>query len=289
MQDLLRVISHHRARLATPIRTVQKVYGETDVETIPFSETIFRRTRAASNRPFLLVDPSYKVNNDNKIRTKGHTEQPNEEKDEKVEATSTSETKVDAKVGPASIVDDDKVDDEGSTELISDNNQKATVERASTSDALPHMGSIDPGQRNSVKQRADRAVSEEASAVATSLNTGGKVPEIQRPSVQEFGRDGTAVSSSTSQAMPDVERHIPSASAPKTTLEDNIVLGVALEGSKMTLPIEEDMMPTPTQSEVKEAAACWNGNGLATVGKDKQDEIGEIPNGGPRDLQEKEK
>ncbi|XP_027092604.1 mechanosensitive ion channel protein 2, chloroplastic-like isoform X1 [Coffea arabica] len=289
LQDLLRVISHHRARLATPIRTVQKVYGETDVETIPFSETIFRRTRAASNRPFLLVDPSYKVNNDNKIRTTGRTEQPNEEKDEKVEATSTSETKVDAKVGPTSIVDDDKVNDEGSTELISDNNQKATVERTSTSDALPHKGSIDPGQRNSVKQVADRAVSEEASAVATSLNTGGKVPEIQRPSVQEFGHDGKAVASSTSQAMPDVERHIPSASASKTTLEDNIVLGVALEGSKMRLPIEEDMVPAPTQSEVKDVAACWNGNGLATVGKDKQDEIGEIPNGGPRDLQEKEK
>ena len=35
--DLLRVISHHRARLATPIRTVQKIYGEADLENVPFA------------------------------------------------------------------------------------------------------------------------------------------------------------------------------------------------------------------------------------------------------------
>ncbi|KAL3504869.1 hypothetical protein ACH5RR_034710 [Cinchona calisaya] len=290
--DLLRVISHHRARLATPLRTLQKVYGETDVE-FPFAESIFGHTRAASNRPFLLIDPSYKVNNDDKTRTSSHSVQLNEETDEKVEATSTSDTELDPKAGQTSTLDDNKVDGKGSSGLISDGNKRATVPTNSTADALPNMGSSDTYQSNSGKHRADRAVVREPSAVATTLNvgdkSGGKVHEIRRPSIQEMGSDETAEASTTSQAKPDVERHIPSPSPSpaKTALEDNIVLGVALEGSKMTLPIEEDMMPPSTLSEVKEVAAYRTGNGLATVGKDKQDETGEVPNAVSRDQREK--
>ncbi|KAJ8543999.1 hypothetical protein K7X08_025617 [Anisodus acutangulus] len=51
--DLLRVIRHHRARLATPIRTVQKIYSDADLDNMPY-DSAFNRG-AASTRPLLLI------------------------------------------------------------------------------------------------------------------------------------------------------------------------------------------------------------------------------------------
>ncbi|KAJ7245339.1 hypothetical protein O6H91_Y430600 [Diphasiastrum complanatum] len=49
--DLLKVISHHNARLATPIRTIQRVYDESEARQAP-------RSGESSYRPFLLVGSS---------------------------------------------------------------------------------------------------------------------------------------------------------------------------------------------------------------------------------------
>ncbi|GFY96085.1 MSCS-like 2 [Actinidia rufa] len=78
--DLLRVVSHHRARLATPIRTVQKIYSEADIDNLPFSNSTFTGSRASGNRPFLLIEPSYKINGDDKAKpsTRGSTPDNNE-------------------------------------------------------------------------------------------------------------------------------------------------------------------------------------------------------------------
>lgn len=65
--DLLRVISHHRARLATPIRTVQKIYGDAGLENIPFAETIFTHAET-TNRPLLLIEPTSRTNSDEKTK-----------------------------------------------------------------------------------------------------------------------------------------------------------------------------------------------------------------------------
>ncbi|KAH9314822.1 hypothetical protein KI387_023449, partial [Taxus chinensis] len=57
--DLLRVIRHHRARLATPIRTVHKMYSNSETENIPFEETISGRgVGVPNNRRFLLLESS---------------------------------------------------------------------------------------------------------------------------------------------------------------------------------------------------------------------------------------
>lgn len=50
--DLLRVIAHHGARLATPIRTVQRMSSDSDLEIDPFDDTIFTHSRLKGNRPF---------------------------------------------------------------------------------------------------------------------------------------------------------------------------------------------------------------------------------------------
>ncbi|GAU23675.1 hypothetical protein TSUD_304500, partial [Trifolium subterraneum] len=59
--DLLKVISHHGARLATPIRTIQKMYGDPNSEIDPFDDAILTRSNAKGNRSIPFIDLPYKV------------------------------------------------------------------------------------------------------------------------------------------------------------------------------------------------------------------------------------
>lgn len=52
--DLLKVISHHGARLATPIRSVQRVLDETESRSSPFRD--MRNANHSQRRPLLLLD-----------------------------------------------------------------------------------------------------------------------------------------------------------------------------------------------------------------------------------------
>ncbi|XP_021743730.1 mechanosensitive ion channel protein 2, chloroplastic-like [Chenopodium quinoa] len=199
--DLLRVISHHRARLATPIRTIRKVYAETDVDNVPFSETVYSGSGATNNHPFLLIEPSYKINSDNKTKSSNR-------KDEKSYVTSKSDSKVDAKID-----DQEKVDV----------NDKGALEK--------------------------------------NLNVLKKDDESQATSP-----------------------------AARTALDENIVLGVALEGSKRTLPIEEEEISPLSSStgDSKELAASRNGVGSSSGAEDKKDDqVSSIGSANPVDNREK--
>lgn len=79
--DLLRVISHHGARLATPIRTIQKMYSDSDLEIDPFDDPIFTRSRAKGNHSFPFTNSPYKA----KPSTQSTT--INDEKDAKIRET----------------------------------------------------------------------------------------------------------------------------------------------------------------------------------------------------------
>ncbi|KAL2339998.1 hypothetical protein Fmac_007938 [Flemingia macrophylla] len=83
--DILRVIGHHGAQLATPIRTVQKTCSEADLDIDPFDDTIFTRSRSKKNRPIPLIDPPY-------IVTLSTT--TNEDKDAKIDKTLAYDFKV---------------------------------------------------------------------------------------------------------------------------------------------------------------------------------------------------
>lgn len=213
------MISHHRARLATPLRTYQKVYGESDVDRVPFGETIFSEAKPAANRHLLLIEPPYKINNDDKTRASASSVQPNnEEKDEKgMMAGRTS-----------SNLDDEKVDQNISSGNDS-GKMKVTTTMMSSSDAVQlAVGSSD----EMFGDEEQDLESDEIDKVLTTSPT--TTQDIPRPS--------------------------------NTLLEDNIILGVALEGSKRTLPIDEEesaVPPTLSSAEAKE---------LAVLGKDKEDE-----------------
>lgn len=78
--------------------------------------------------------------------------------------------------------------------------------------------------------------------------------------------------SSTSQVkQEDVRQPATQAPVTKPSLEENIVLGVALEGSKRTLPIEEETVTPSNAEDVKELAAMRSGSGPAVSEKDNSD------------------
>ncbi|XP_062164828.1 mechanosensitive ion channel protein 3, chloroplastic-like isoform X3 [Alnus glutinosa] len=256
--DLLRVISHHRARLATPIRTVQKVYSEADLENIPFADTIFTRSGAAAKGPILLIEPSYRISGDDKSKTSARPVR-NGEKDAKVEAVSTPDSKADAKAGSDTSSTSKTSSDNGTRNLVSDgsaqNNSKMLhLKQETAGDVGKETIELNSKDVTPCESMAEKPL-------ATSLETGNEKLDN---------------ASADLQAKQDGGRRPP--------LEENIVLGVALEGSKRTLPIEEEVAPSPTHVESKEFSARRNGCESPPISKDKKDgQIPAVPSGAQND------
>ncbi|KAA3476627.1 mechanosensitive ion channel protein 3, chloroplastic [Gossypium australe] len=241
MLDLLRVISHHRARLATPIRTVQKMYSEPEIEDIPFADTIFRRSGAATNRPLLLIEPAYKINSDDKAKA------PTRANEEILTPTSTSDSKGNTNSGSALDSKEDKV-------MASSANSSGLSSNES-GNSVP-VGSVEV---NSEKQLS------ESKGETRKTTSSGRVP-VPNP---QSANEESAIPLGVSQAKQDVDNKpvpVPSVARP-ASLEENIVLGVALEGSKLTLPIEEEM-----SAEIEEMGSHQSGSRSHSVSQEKKDD-----------------
>ncbi|XP_044511110.1 mechanosensitive ion channel protein 3, chloroplastic isoform X2 [Mangifera indica] len=253
--DLLRVVSHHRARLATPIRTFQKIYSEADLENAPFADTIFSHSRAATDRPFLLIEPAYKINGEEKAKASSCPVQ-NEAKDAKVEAASTSGSKVDSKAGSESILE----------------SSGDTVASTGASNASTKFQSRNVRQDNSIKNKNEEDPNE------TIRDAGKKTGDVISEDINQGASEKSPHTTSekaeilSAPAKQDVERSVgPQPAVARPPLEENIVLGVALEGSKRTLPIEDETEAASLSAESKEMTASRNGSGSPAVGKDKKD------------------
>ncbi|KAJ0041450.1 hypothetical protein Pint_27689 [Pistacia integerrima] len=291
--DLLRVISHHRARLATPIRTVQKIFSDADLENIPFADSIYNRGGVASNRPFLLIEPSYKINGEDKTKSQTRPPRSSGGQDGKT-LRPTPDIRTDSKVGGAPKSDskaDAKIAETSNPDTREDQNGAA----AAASNPDPKVG-------DKVIKSTSKSVPKTNSKVAEMSSSGSKVPgsvsdnstkdkkisESKQPKIGNPGNviqngktENPSVSSSETSADKGGGLHeskqegdklqVTQQPTSRPALEENIVLGVALEGSKRTLPIEEDMV-SPQTTEMKEmASACWNGNGSSTNEKERKD------------------
>ncbi|KAF2311732.1 hypothetical protein GH714_026446 [Hevea brasiliensis] len=264
--DLLRVISHHRARLATHIRTVQKIYNEADLDNVPFSNTIFTHSGVAANCPLLLIEPSHKINADDKTKVSTRSVRTNEEKDAKGEAASTSESRAEPNV--------DSIKDKVTT-TTSDSSTTSNVSAIPKSN--PQLGKSlhDNSVQNSSETLQPSGSTGHVCKKKMGLNTEEITPgrtTLEEYSVNESKRSD--IPTATSQAKQDVERTVSSPSVGRPPLEENIVLGVALEGSKRTLLIEEEIDPSSFPQKSKELAGSRDGNG-SPAGKDKKD--GQMP------------
>ncbi|KAM1292801.1 hypothetical protein ACFX13_020101 [Malus domestica] len=273
LMDLLRVISHHRARLATPIRTVQKYYSEADLENVPFADTVFTRSRASTNRPHLLIEPSYKISSDDKGKASTHTTHTNGEK--QAEAASTSDSKgSNTKAGPA--VTHAQTDDKA---VVTSSSNSSTTSKASemppSEPQTRNSASDGSVQNNSEMVRSKNESTKHAGKDTTGVHSKEASPQkvtSKKPSVAspETGSEKADIPLTTTQTKQDGEKPVAAPSAARPPLEENIILGVALEGSKRTLPIEEDTNPSPTAGS-KEFSASRNGNGSPSVGTDAKD------------------
>ncbi|XP_010548845.1 PREDICTED: mechanosensitive ion channel protein 3, chloroplastic-like isoform X2 [Tarenaya hassleriana] len=173
--DLLRVIRHHGARLATPIRTVQRMRNEAEVDSAAFSDIVFTHASSSINhRRLMLIEPSYKINSS----------------DEK------------AKPSPNSAQRIEETDSEGEQESAS-----SETEEESKKDRLKTTSPISNSKAEEKEKEGEG--------------------ELKKAVVSQEKREGGNV----------------------TALEENIVLGVALEGSKRTLPIEDEEEEAADESE----------------------------------------
>nr|KYP66340.1 MscS family inner membrane protein ynaI [Cajanus cajan] len=215
--DLLRVIGHHRARLATPVRTLQKVYSDADLDNIPFADSTFGRgAGTVPNRPLLVIEPSYKINGDDKMKKSAKAAV---DQDNKTATRTKPDTKTDTMV--RGTQDDTEVDPKVVTSISDANGNSKTV--------VTPKPDLEVGENKPLKSDSNKESMEVLESSSKSKLTGEKKPAAQ-----------------------------PHASRP--VLEENIVLGVALEGSKRTLPIDEEI-DNVTPREAKEMAAFQGGNG----------------------------
>ncbi|KAK4480131.1 hypothetical protein RD792_013188 [Penstemon davidsonii] len=266
--DLLRVIRHHRARLATPIRTVQKIYSDADLDNVPFSDSVFN-TGAALNRPLLLIEPSYKINGEDKTKNQARSTRVNGEEDSKPTAKPTPDGKIDAK-GETSSNTDSKSKETASNDLKTkqmltsdakvEQNPKENPKFAAKSSDTKLNKSSKPGSKTDIK-----SVEETSSNSKTSFSL----------------TDDTSNNKNTQKVKQDDARQPVTT---KPSLEENIVLGVALEGSKRTLPIEEETTIHPPNLEM---AKLRSGNGSIVNENEKNDSINQPnnPGGSPPGVQ----
>lgn len=243
MLDLLTVISHHRARLATPIRTVQKIYGDPDMENIPYADSGFRRS-AASSRPFLLIDAHSRINGDDKAKPRSTSPVSRANEDQTSKTATTGEPK------QASTSED----------ASSNNFDKNQQRKANVGDASPKSMKADSAVASSPNSPSTAQL-ENLDSVLPSPKSGTQKTTIMEPVTEQTD----AKNESGVQTMkPPVAR---------PAFEDNIVLGVALEGSKRTLPIDEGMVPSPVQSEANELATGRSGNLPSTSPKESKGSV----------------
>ncbi|KAH9604845.1 hypothetical protein KSS87_004786 [Heliosperma pusillum] len=274
--DLLRVVKHHRARLATPIRTFQKFYNDPDIGNVTFSDSLFTRGGPASKRPVLLIEPSYKINGEDKSKSQAHTAGTSDvlvsafdqsmaapNADSKDSGLSTTEININV-TSKQGIKPEVKGAESSNTKA---SNDKASVKSASKpksslEDHSPDVPNMDPntmGPPASGDGLGKSNISRPVVYTASHVNDDkGGFPTEGLQSKRAAKSTNSESSKSTSPAI-----------------EENIVLGVALEGSKRTLPIEDEVVPssTPasTPAETKELAKRSKGTGKSSGENDEND------------------
>ncbi|KAL2349018.1 hypothetical protein Fmac_003018 [Flemingia macrophylla] len=280
--DLLRVIGHHRARLATPVRTLQKIYSDADLDNIPFADSTFGRgAGTVPNRPLLVIEPSYKINGDDKVKkpSRGVVDQ------DKTPTRSKPDTKTETTVRGA------QDDTEAGTKVVASNSDTNGNSKTVVTQKPDH----EVGENKPLKSGSNKENMEVPESSSKSKVTGLAVdyPAQKDIDAKQFkgqntrnvkpnnDPDNVASSTSNGDRTGGVNMNVPTKQqvekkpaaqphASRPVLEENIVLGVALEGSKRTLPIDEEI-DNVTPREAKEMAALQGGNGSpkAPDGNDK--------------------
>ncbi|QCD90707.1 small conductance mechanosensitive channel [Vigna unguiculata] len=256
--DLLRVIGHHRARLATPVRTLQKVYRDADLDNIPFADSTFGGGPVTvPNRPLLVIEPSYKINGDDKMKSRSarpvvdqdnKTSNSDANGNSKTPVTSNSDTNGKTVVTPKP---DPEVGENKSLKLDS-NKENVEVPESSSKSKVSGLAVENSAQKDLDSKQSKGQTTKN---IKPSTEPENAVPSSSNSADKTSGVNTIIASKPQGEKKPAAQPH-----ASRNVLEENIVLGVALEGSKRTLPIDEEI-DNVTSRESKEVAAFQGGNG----------------------------
>ncbi|XP_023552794.1 mechanosensitive ion channel protein 2, chloroplastic-like isoform X1 [Cucurbita pepo subsp. pepo] len=278
--DLLRVIRHHRARLATPIRTVQKMHSDSDLESIPFSDSIFGHGGATLNRRMLMIEPPYKIYGDDRKQSHGRTSRTTTgEQNSKPIARSSGDNKASKETTPSERKTEVKTGEgrDSDTKIhskvpmstsedkpSSESKHKSSSRSVSSTNGIADMPSSDAKTTTS---DTDNSMQDSGSSKKSKNSSGSNNKQNYKPihssvSFQEDVKKPEGTTSSASQPRIEGDQTT-NPSTTKPGVEENIILGVALDGSKRTLPIDDDTPSSPqTTLGAKDlAAASLNGNG----------------------------
>ncbi|XP_028754526.1 mechanosensitive ion channel protein 2, chloroplastic isoform X2 [Neltuma alba] len=248
--DLLRVVGHHRARLATPVRTLQKIYSDADLENIPYVDSVFSGTGTVSNST-IIIEPPYKIKADDTTKSR-----------------SATQTKV-GPAGPDHKVRETHSESKADVEAVMTNSDaNGNLKVAVSSKPNPEVGEHEPMKSESKENLEAQHVSVSNSKVSEAAvnNMTEKNSDViqSKNAVKGGGRPKNTPTKQRDERKPAAQPQMP-----RPVLEENIVLGVALEGSKRTLPIEEGI-DSSTAREAREMAAQGRNRSLtAENGEDK--------------------
>ena len=207
------------------------MYSDADLETDPFDDTIFTRSRAKVNHPFPLVESPYNV------KPSIDSTITKEEKDTEFDETLTSEFKVECDnfAGPSTPTS--SVNSKEKLKLIS---EAQTQNMGCDSSLKKTSKSLQP------KERAGSAGKGTAPKVLSTSSKPGR------------GEKTTSVTSSPSKKGDEKDKSAISSSSTIPSLKENIVLDAALLGSKRTLAIDDEISPS-IPAESQEFAVQKNG------------------------------
>lgn len=204
------------------------------------------------NRPFLLIEPQYKVNGEDKVKPSTRSTSGNEEKDAKLDEIVAS-------------------DSNGDDNLAATSTSPPGVNSKDKSKSISGVPNQNMGSDSSVEKTSKTMQPKKESA--GDVRKGSAVPaskNLSQSAVPEISPVTSHESGTASQSKQDGEKSSVTSSPVRSPLEENILLEVALEGSKRTLPIEEEMTSSPTPAESQEFAVQRNGSGPPS-NKDKKD------------------
>lgn len=348
--DLLKVISHHHARLATPIRSVQRLLDESESRSSPFRD--MSRSSEPYEKPYLLIEATAVAagRDADQSSNTATLAKPSENSSidstlpgsEKLPGVMTAEAPKGVSTGmemssqsklqlegldsmglssnditllgaafekpPAKIADSGPLHDVPDSKTLEEIGEKSKViSRAESS----YTKVTDLTQAKSTGGNEDTRGEARAGQSATPLKKASSVSDVEKKGAKERHsqmqakvemdlpsdiKQSQSHGSNTTQAAgltslkQGGDQTIPSlSSTSKSQREENLVLGVALDGPKRTLPLEDKVLLSNDKNEQKELVASRNAN-PGSVGKEKKEgkEGSQPPSaGGPLESRER--
>lgn len=227
------------------------------MDNIPFADSTFGGGPVTvPNRPLLVIEPSYKINGDDKMKSRSarpvvdqdnKTSNSDANGNSKTPVTSNSDTNGKTVVTP-------KPDPEvGENKPLKLDSNKENVEVPESSKSKVSGLAVENSVQKDIESKQSKG--QTTKNIKPNIESENAVPSSSNSADKTGGVNTNIASKPQGEKKPAAQPH-----ASRNVLEENIVLGVALEGSKRTLPIDEEI-DNVTSRESKEVAAFQGGNG----------------------------